>query len=55
MRSIKDFIAFPGRVWVTFASENCSKLTIDFIGFIIPDEGEHVFFKNSSGQKSLDF
>ena len=45
MRSIADFIAFPGRVWVILASKNLAKLTIDFIGFIIPNIGGHIFSK----------
>ena len=52
MRSIADFIAFPGRVWVILASENLAKLTIDFIGFIIPKEGEHIFSKTDVFSKN---
>ena len=45
MRSIVDFISFPGRVWVILASKKLAKLTIVFIGFIIPKEGGQIFSK----------
>ena len=52
MRSIGDFIAFPGRVWVILASEKLAKLSIDFIGFIIPKEGGHIFSKTDVFSKN---
>ena len=52
MRSIGDFIAFPGRVWVILACAKLAKLSIDFIGFIIADEGEHIFSKTDVFSKN---
>ena len=51
MRSIADFIAFPGRVWVILASEKLSELAIDFIEVIIPKVWGHIFSKTDKFSK----
>ena len=52
MRSISDFISFPGRVWANLAYVKRNRLPIDFIGFIIPDEGGHIFSKTDVFSKN---
>ena len=45
MHSFVDFIAFPGSLCVTGASEKMLTLVIDFLRVKSADEGWHIFQK----------